>query len=248
MHDSSIYRGRRRRPSVPVFLEGQRVRQPPEIGIAGRESWWPGGDYGDIRVYDLKTRQLVGEFYTGPGRCLNMGMHGRRRRLGDQRLASGALAPDRGPDRRRQGTPASQSPSPRDPPHRLTGQRRRRRRLSETRLVVVKYADGAHLPDRPRPAGAAGADDHPDHRRDRAAGRPMILDGKRLVVPDENGLSVVELDDDAASGTVVTRCATPRSATRPPWRGSATATSSSTRRGTCPRPTRSRACPRPVIG
>ncbi len=33
-----------------------------------------GAMYGDIRVYDLQTRQRVGEFATGSGRCLT-GMH-----------------------------------------------------------------------------------------------------------------------------------------------------------------------------
>ena len=59
-------------------------------------------------------------------------------------------------------------------------------------------------------------------------GAQMILDGNRLVVPDENGVTVVELGDDADARTVVRGCATPRSATRPPRRGSATATSWST--------------------
>ena len=37
----------------------------------------------------------------------------------------------------------------------------------------------------------------------------MIVDGKRLVVADENGLSIVELNDDASSATLVTRLRDP---------------------------------------
>ena len=73
-HDSSIFRGRPDDPSVRVFLEGQPGQAAAGIGIAGERILVAGAEYGDIRVYDLQTRQRVGEFSTGPGTCL-MGMH-----------------------------------------------------------------------------------------------------------------------------------------------------------------------------
>jgi len=72
--DSSIFRGRPDDPSVRVFLEGQPGQAAAGIGISGRRILVAGAEYGDIRVYDLQTRQRVGEFSTGSGTCL-MGMH-----------------------------------------------------------------------------------------------------------------------------------------------------------------------------
>ena len=81
-HDSSIFRGRPDDPSVRVFLEGQPGQAAAGIGIAGERILVAGAEYGDIRVYDLQTRQRVGEFSTGSGTCL-MGMHVKEaRRLG----------------------------------------------------------------------------------------------------------------------------------------------------------------------
>ena len=40
-------------------------------------------------------------------------------------------------------------------------------------------------------------------------GARMILDGGRLIIADEEGVSAVELDDDAASGSVVAQIRDP---------------------------------------
>ena len=56
-----------------MFLEGQPGQAAAGNGIAGQRILVAGAEYGDIRVYDLQTRQRVGEFSTGPGTCL-MGM------------------------------------------------------------------------------------------------------------------------------------------------------------------------------
>ena len=81
--------------------------------------------------------------------------------------------------------------------------------LSATRLLVVKYADGALYRIDLDPQAPQGRTITPITGATVPLGSQMILDGKRLVVPDENGLSVVELADDAASGTVVTRLRDP---------------------------------------
>ena len=81
--------------------------------------------------------------------------------------------------------------------------------LSETRLVVVKYADGALYRIDLDPQASQGRTIIPITGATVPLGSRMILDGKRLVVADENGLSVVELNDDASSGTVVTRLREP---------------------------------------
>ena len=81
--------------------------------------------------------------------------------------------------------------------------------LSATRLLVVKYADGALYRIDLDPQASQGRTITPITGATVPLGSQMILDGKRLVVPDENGLSVVELADDAASGTVVTRLRDP---------------------------------------
>ncbi len=69
-YDGSIYRGSPDDPTVRVFLEGQPGQAATGIGISGERLLVAGGLYGDIRAYDLQTKQRVGEFSTGPaGSC-----------------------------------------------------------------------------------------------------------------------------------------------------------------------------------
>ena len=74
MHDGSIYRGRPDDPTVRVFLMGQPGQTASGIGVTGDRVVVAGGIYGDIRAYDLRTRQRVGEFSTGSGGFLH-GLH-----------------------------------------------------------------------------------------------------------------------------------------------------------------------------
>jgi Cu-Zn family superoxide dismutase len=209
-HDSSIFRGRPDDPSVRVFLEGQPGQAAAGIGIAGERILVAGAEYGDIRVYDLQTRQRVGEFSTGPGTCL-MGMHVTEAgdvwvtdafrpvlwHLTADQVAVGS------------GTPAALPLGPEIPyigsPDNVEGVVA----LSATRLVVVKYADGALYRIDLDPQAPQGRTITPITGATVPLGSRMILDGKRLVVADENGLSVVELSADASSGTVVTRLRDP---------------------------------------
>ena len=210
MHDGTIYRGRPDDPSVRVFLVGQPGQMASGIGIAGGRLVMANGMYGDIRVYDVETRQRVGEFATGSG-GLFYGMHVTPAgdvwvtdalrpvlwHLTADQVAAGS------------GTPASVPLTPEIPhissPDNVEGVVA----LSETRLVVVKYADGALYRIDLDPQAPQGRTITPITGATVPLGSQMILDGKRLIVPDENGLSVVELSDDAASGTVVTRLREP---------------------------------------
>ena len=154
-----------------------------------------GGMYGDIRAYDLQTRQRVGEFSTGSG-DLPQGMHVTEAgdvwvtdafrpvlwHLTADQVAVGS------------GTPAAVPLRPEIPyissPDNVEGVVA----LSETRLVVVKYADGALYRIDLDPQAPQGRTITPITGATVPLGSRMILDGKRLVVADENGLSVVELE------------------------------------------------------
>ena len=75
--------------------------------------------------------------------------------------------------------------------------------------MVVKYADSALYRIDLDPQAPQGRTITPITGATVPLGSRMILDGNRLLVPDENGLSVVELDDDASSASVVTRLRDP---------------------------------------
>ena len=81
--------------------------------------------------------------------------------------------------------------------------------LSETRLVVVKYADGTLYRIDLDPQAPQGRTITPSPARPCRWAARMILDGNRLVVADENGVTVVELSEDAARGTVVAQLRDP---------------------------------------
>jgi hypothetical protein len=210
MHDGTIYRGRPDDPAVRVFLEGQPGQMASGIGIAGGRLVVAGGIHGDIRVYDLQTRQRVGEFSTGSGGYF-FGMHVTE--AGDVWLTDAVrpmlwhLTADQ--VAAGSGTPASVPLTPEIPyissPDNVEGVVS----LSATRLAVVKYADGTLYRIDLDPQAPQGRTITPITGATVPLGSQMILDGKRLIVPDENGLSVVELADDAASATVVTRLREP---------------------------------------
>ena len=75
--------------------------------------------------------------------------------------------------------------------------------------MVVKYADSALYRIDLDPQAPQGRTITPITGADARLGSRMILDGGRLVVPDEDGLSVIELSDDATTATVVTRLREP---------------------------------------
>ena len=210
VHDGSVYRGSLDDPTVPVFLQGEPGRMGTGMGITGGKIVVAGGLQGDIRLYDLETRAPVGEFATGAGGFLNGllvgnagdvwvtdGVRPALWHLTAEQVAAGS------------GTPASVSLAPeisyiREPDNveGIVG-------LSDSRLVVVKYADGTLFRIDLDPQAAQGRTITPIAGATVPLGSRMILDGTRLVVADENGVSVVELNADASSATLVTRLRDP---------------------------------------
>ena len=210
MHDGSIFRGRPDDPSVRVFLSGQPGQSATGMGFAGGRLLVAGGMYGDIRLYDIATRQRVGEFATGSGGHL-MGLHVTG--AGDVWVTD-ALRPviwHLTPDQvaAGSGTPAALPLDPEIPyvccPDNVEGVVA----LSESRLVVAKFADGALYRVDLDPQAARGRTITPITGATVPLAARMILDGNRLVVPDENGLSVVELCADASCAIVLTRLRDP---------------------------------------
>jgi hypothetical protein len=209
-YDGSIYRGSPDDPTVHVFLEGQPGQAATGIGISSERLLVAGGIYGDIRAYDLQTKQRVGEFSTGSGGHLH-GLHVTD--AGDVWVTDAVrpvlwhLTPDQ--VTAGTGTPTAIPLSPEIPyvngPDNLEGVVA----LSETRLVVVKYFDGALYRIDLDPQAPQGRTITPIADATARLGSKMILDGNRLVVPDEDGLSVVELDAEATRGTVITQMRNP---------------------------------------
>ena len=205
-HDGTIYRGSPDDPTVPVYLAGQPGQSATGIGVSGTHLLVAGGMYGDIRAYDLQTKQRVAEFSTGSDGYLH-GLHVTA--AGDVWVTDAVrpvlwhLTPDQ--VAAGTGTPSSIPLSPEIPyvggPDNLEGVVS----LSDTRLVVIKYADGALYRIDLDPQAPQGRTITPIVDATAPLGSKMVLDGNRLVIPDEEGLSVVELDAEATHGTVVAR-------------------------------------------
>ena len=210
MHDGSIYRGRPDDPTVRVFLMGQPGQTASGIGVSGDRIVVAGGIYGDVRAYDLRTRERVGDFSTGSGGFLH-GLHVAG--SGDvwvtdaQRPALWHLTPEQ--VAAGEGAPTSIPLSPEIPYIAGCDNVQGVVALSDTRLVVVNFFDGTLYRIDLDPRAPQGRTITPIADATVPLGSRMILDGSRLVVADENGLSVVELDADAARGTVVTRLRDP---------------------------------------
>jgi Cu-Zn family superoxide dismutase len=243
-HDGSLYRGRLDDPTVQLFLEGTPGQSASGIAIADGLLYVSGGNYGEIRVHDLETKALVGSFSTGQGGFLNDlvvtdagdvyvtdALRPVLWHLSPEQVAAGS------------GTPAAIPLSPEIPYIRTPDNVEGIVALTDTRLVVVKYADGTLYRIDLDGQAPEGRTITPITGATVRLGARMTLDSGRLVVADEEGVSVVELDDGAASGSVVAQIATPRSGTRPPSSASTTGTSWSTQPGTSPRPTPSQAFP-----
>ena len=209
-YDGSIYRGSPDDPTVHVFLEGQPGQAATGIGISGQRLLVAGGLNGDIRAYDLQTKQRVGEFSTGSGGHLH-GLHVTDAgdvwvpdalrpvlwHLTPEQVAAGT------------GTPTSIPLSPEIPYVHDADNVEGVVALSDTRLVVVKYFDGTLYRIDLDPQAPQGRTITPIADATARLGSKMIRDGNRLVVPDEDGLSVVELDAEATRGTVITRLRDP---------------------------------------
>jgi sugar lactone lactonase YvrE len=70
-NDGTIYRGELDDPTVRPFIEGSPGRSAVGLKVAAGRLYVAGGIYGDLRVYDVATKALVGTFPTGDGGFLN---------------------------------------------------------------------------------------------------------------------------------------------------------------------------------
>ena len=210
IHDGSLYRGRLDDPTVRLFLEGTPGQSASGIAIADGLLYVSGGNYGEIRVHDLETKALVGSFSTGQGGSLHDlvvtdsgdvyvtdALRPVLWHLSPEQVAAGS------------GTPAAIPLSPEIPYIRTPDNVEGIVALTDTRLVVVKYADGTLYRIDLDGQAPEGRTITPITGATVRLGARMTLDSGRLVVADEEGVSVVELDDGAASGSVVAQIRDP---------------------------------------
>jgi hypothetical protein len=203
-HDGTIYRGRLEDPTVPVYIEGRRGQTVNGIKIANGRLFVAGGLYGDVRVHDLETRELVGEFDTGSGGWLvDMAVTGAGDvwvtdatrpvlwHLTPELVAAGSGAPTPlplGPEISYVATP--------DNVYGIVA-------VTDSRFVVVKHVDGTLYRVDVDPQAPGGRTITPIDGATVRQGQGMVLEGRRLIVADYAGVSVVELGEDMLHARVV---------------------------------------------
>jgi hypothetical protein len=197
----SIYRGGRDSPITPIFLHGQPGLEADGIRVAAGRINIGGGNDGEIRVYDLATRQRTGTFETGPGgQVIDLAVTD----AGDLYVTDGVrpvlwhLTPEQ--IAAGTGTPEAVVVTPEVPMHsscNLNGIVA----LTDRRLIVGDYTDG--LLYRVDLSGRGERTIVPITGVTVPLASGMALDGDRLVIADDAGLSIIELSDDAAHATLV---------------------------------------------
>jgi sugar lactone lactonase YvrE len=209
-HDGTLYRGNIADPTVRVFLEGQPGQAASGLDIADGRLYVAGGMYREIRAYDLETRSRVGTFGTASdGTLFDLVVTD----AGDVWVTD-AINPvlwHLTPERVAAGT-GTATPLPLTPeiPHlRSCDNLEGIVALSDTRLVAVKFADGTLYRIDLDPQAPEGRTITPIAGVTVPLGNGMTLDGDRLLIADDEGVSVVELSDDATRGTVVARLRDP---------------------------------------
>ena len=200
-NDGSIYRGGLDEPTTPIFLRGQPGQEADGIRVAGGRIYIAGGVDGQIRVYDLVTRQRTGTFETGPdGHVIDLTVTG----TGDVYVTDGVrpvlwrLTPEQ--VAAGHGTPEAIPVTPEIAVHgydNLNGIVA----MSDRRLIVGHRADG--LLYRIDLDATGGRTIVPITGTTVPLSAGMALDGNRLVVADAAGVAVVALDDDARHATLV---------------------------------------------
>jgi sugar lactone lactonase YvrE len=201
LNDGGIYRGRLDEPVTPIFLRGQPGLSADGIRVVGGRIYVGGGIDGEIRIYDLATRQRTGTFETGAGgQVTDLAVTG----SGDVYVTDGVrpvlwhLTPqqvDAG-----SGTPEAIPVTPEISMHgscNLNGIVA----LTDRRLIVANFANGSLYRVDLDEAGGRAIVPITGVTVPLAAG--MALDEDRLVVADDAGLSVVALGDDVASAMLV---------------------------------------------
>jgi hypothetical protein len=209
-HDGTIYRGRLEDPTVPVYIEGRRGQTANGIKVANGRLYVAGGLYGDVRVHDLETRELVGRFDTGSGGWLvDMAVTGAGDvwvtdatrpvlwHLTPEQVAAGSGTPSALPL-----TPEiSYIPTP-DNVYGIVA-------VSDRRFIVVKHVDGTLYRIDLDPQAPGGRTISPIEGATVRQGQGMVLQGRRLIVADYAGVSVVELSADTGHATAVAQLRDP---------------------------------------
>jgi len=208
--DGTIYRGTLEDPVAQVFIEGRRGQSAHGIDTAGQRLYVAGGLYGDIRVHDIGTRAMVGSFATGSGGWLvDLAVTG----AGDVWVTDAArpvlwhLTPEM--VAAGGGTPVALPLAPEvaftntpDNSYGIVA-------LTDQRLVVVMHIDGRMYLIEVDPQAPAGRTITQIEGVTVPLAEDMALDGGRLVVADNAGLSVVELSEGARHGRIVSQLRDP---------------------------------------
>jgi hypothetical protein len=202
--DGTIYQGRLDDPNVPVYIEGTLGQTALGIKIARGQLYVAGGMSGQIRVYNLATKALVGHFETGSGGVLidlevtdagdvwaTDGARPVLWHLTPQQVAAGS------------GTPTALPVGPEIPytpdPNNLIGIVA----VSDQRLLVDDMDSGALYRIELDPHAPRGRTITLVSGATVREGTGMLLDGRRLVVADFHGLSILNLSDDAQHATAL---------------------------------------------
>ena len=198
-NDGTIYRGQLDDPNVPVYIRGTLGQVAEGISVARGLLYMAGGFSGQIRVYDLASKTLVGRFETGSGgRLTDLAVTG----TGDVWVTDGArpvlwhLSPQQ--IAAGSGTPTALEVRPEitftSDSYNLNGIVA----VTDRRLLVVNEGDGSlyrieldHYALGGRVITKVGG-------ATVRQGEGMLLDGHRLVVADSRGLSMLNLSDDAS--------------------------------------------------
>jgi hypothetical protein len=206
-NQSGLYRGGLDDPRTPVFLQPQPGQTADSMRVAGGRIYVCAGIEGEIRVYDIATRQRSGTFQVGPGgHIIDAEVTG----TGDV-YATDAMLPTLWhltPDQVAAGSGTAQG-IPVTPEIRIHGETNLFGiiALTDHRLVVGHRADGQlyriDLDD------AGGRTIVPITGATVPLNGGMALDGDRLLVADQTGVAVLALGDDDSTATLVEQIPTP---------------------------------------
>jgi hypothetical protein len=203
-NDGTIYRGQLDDPMARVFLEGRRGQTAHGVDVADGRLFVAGGLYREIRVHDLETRKLVGSFTTDPGGWL---LDVTTTATGDVWVTDAALpvlwhlTPEMLATG--SGTPAALPTTPEIAHTASCDNLFGIVALTDQRFVVIKHLDGTLYRIDVDPQAPNGRTIIQIAGVTVPLGEDMILDGRQLVVADDAGLTIVELNEDASAGRLV---------------------------------------------
>ena len=187
-----------------MHLEGRRGLTAHGIDVVGDRIFVAGGLYGDIRVYDIESREQVGSFTTGSGGFLVSLVV---TAAGDVwvtdivRPVLWHLTPDM--VAAGGGTPIALPLAPEISYTKTPDNSYGIVELTDQRLVVDQHIDGALYLIELDPQAPNGRTITRIDGVTVPLGEGMTLDGNRLAVADNDGLSIVELSPDGRHGRLV---------------------------------------------